>query len=269
MNFLKSIQPRMTAFNNPAPRLPLRITLFFSNFFSTLLYMWNVPAEATLHKHRHPRISFVSAKMMSPSLFGHRAFHYDRIKCPRHKFRVMDMRSAHDEGQRDSTRVHQQAALCTFFFPDRSGCCQSLPVPKGLCSSHHRYFAISRQSLPSHRILTAPFAITVRKNQWLATQGSIGVSHSDCRTAPSEALSIVSLSGVRKRCPRISSVPVWVFSHLRLFGHIFSLSFASSPVRRIQSYSRIHLKHPMTAIVCFPWGKYGLFRHKHAILIYG
>jgi hypothetical protein len=43
----------------------------------------------------------------------------------------MPLGSAHDQGQRDSTRVDEKASLRPIFFPGPLGSAQLIPVPAG------------------------------------------------------------------------------------------------------------------------------------------
>jgi len=56
----------------------------------------------------------------------------DLIQGRLQKFHVVDLSSAGDYRQRDSTRVDQQASLAPIFFPDQSGWDRQLLAPEGL-----------------------------------------------------------------------------------------------------------------------------------------
>jgi hypothetical protein len=160
----------MAPFYHPTTSFMLWIPPFRISFFPALFDMRYVLTKTAFHQHWHSRISFVGTKMMSPSFLGHRTLRFYRIKRSCHQFRVMNIRPAHDEGQRDSTRVDQQTALCTFFFPDPWDWDPQLLLQEVLYSSHHQYSAISRQCLPSRCIQKAPFSIASQKNQQPAIQ---------------------------------------------------------------------------------------------------
>jgi hypothetical protein len=70
----------------------------------------------------------------------------------------MPLGSAHDQGQRDSTRVDEKASLRPIFFPGPLGSAQQIPVPAEPLPWPRRCFARTMQSLPSRHTPPGPCA---------------------------------------------------------------------------------------------------------------
>lgn len=78
----------------------------------------------------------------------------------------MLIRSGYDDRQRDSTFVYENMTPGSIFFPDQWDLDQLIPEQLALLSWSRQYSAISKRSLPYHRILQALFSIiSISKRQ--------------------------------------------------------------------------------------------------------
>jgi hypothetical protein len=114
----------------------------------------------------------------------------------------MPVRPADDYRQRDSTGVHEEAALRALFFPDPSGWRRRPLGPRGLSPKRHRRFAMPRQCLPGPRIPPSPAARAGRRPRRVSRPGSICGWNWGCQTGPWAGLFTGSRSARYTRCPQ-------------------------------------------------------------------
>jgi len=77
-------------------------------------------------------VPLVPAEALRGARSGGGALHDDPVQRGLEERDVMPLGAAHDQGQRDSIRVDEEAALRAFFFPDPSGWARRFPGRAGL-----------------------------------------------------------------------------------------------------------------------------------------
>jgi len=77
-------------------------------------------------------VPLVPAEALRGARSGGGALHDDPVQRGLEERDVMPLGAAHDQGQRDSIRVDEEAALRAFFFPDPSGWARRFPERAGL-----------------------------------------------------------------------------------------------------------------------------------------
>ena len=100
--------------------------------FTPLGDVRHIPAGS----HRRVRglagVPLIPAEVLRGARFGGGALHDDPVQRGLQEPHIMPLGAAHDQGQRDSIRVDEEAALRAFFFPDPSGSARRFPGRAGL-----------------------------------------------------------------------------------------------------------------------------------------
>ncbi len=119
----------MRALDNPAagPRVGRRPPGLRSG--PALRDVRDVPARANGGVRWLAAVPLVGTEVLAAARAGPRAGDDDGVERRREEDGVMPMGAAHDEGQRDSTRVDEQTALGPLFSPGPSGSAPRLPTP--------------------------------------------------------------------------------------------------------------------------------------------
>jgi len=76
-----------------------------------------------------PAVPLVGTEVLAAARAGDGTGDDDGVERGHEEDGIMPVGAAHDEGQRDSTRVDEEAALGPFFFPGPSGSAPRLPTP--------------------------------------------------------------------------------------------------------------------------------------------
>lgn len=116
--FPESVEPTMAGLYHPAAGLLLGVSPFLCRFALAADHMRDI---AMCQDHGHgafAAIGCIGAQVLGATQPGCRAFDHDGIEHGLNLLHVVRVRSGHDEGQRDSTPVHQQMALAAIFSPD-------------------------------------------------------------------------------------------------------------------------------------------------------
>lgn len=135
----------------------------------------------------------------------------------------MSIRSGYDDRQRDSTFVYENMTLGSIFFPGQWDWDQLIPEQLALLSWSRQYSAISKRSLPYHRILQALFSIISERNLPFPIFENNDEYCSNCHIL-SVVLSIEFLSGEHRLLLQKSVWIPLVYAH-RLFGADTLLSY--------------------------------------------
>ena len=116
----------MGSLHNPAPGSIPGVAFLGARLLAALANMGKIVAFPHGFCGGFAGIALVRAKMFRLR-WG--TIQYDSIQSRLQKFHVMALRPAHDYRQRDSTGVHQQAALGPFFSPGPWGWVRPPPAP--------------------------------------------------------------------------------------------------------------------------------------------
>ena len=128
--FPEPVEPAVTRFDNPAPRLPRWISLFLSRFALAAHHMRDVSMRQDHSHGTFAPITRIGTQMFRAPLSGSWTLDNNGIKHRLHLRYIVHVGSRHDERQRDATPVHQKVALAAIFSPDRSGWVRQPAVPK-------------------------------------------------------------------------------------------------------------------------------------------
>ena len=142
----------MSNLNNPSsgPVTGLAFELF--GLLSTPFDVWNVAMLFYGFQGWRTGVTGIGAQMFVPSLRWIGSLDRNAIKHSLQLRHIMPIGSCHDERQRDATTVHQQMALASIFFPDRSDSVRRFVEPWALSSSIHQCFAIAKRCRQIHHI---------------------------------------------------------------------------------------------------------------------
>lgn len=128
----ESVEPAMADLYHPAPCLLARVTPLGIGFCAPTNNMGNIAMRLDDLQCTLTSISGVGAQMFAAPLARGLALDHDGTEHLLQLRDVMLVGPGHDEGQRDTTAVHQQVALAAFFFPDQSGWARLPPAPAAL-----------------------------------------------------------------------------------------------------------------------------------------
>lgn len=122
----------MGPLDHPAPGPPVGVLAAGRGSHPPLRNVREVPAAAHCVVCRLACVPLVRAEVLAP--VGPRlwAGTDDLIERGLEQRHIMPLSPAHDEGQRDSIRVDEEAALGALFFPDPLGSARRLPGRAGL-----------------------------------------------------------------------------------------------------------------------------------------
>ena len=119
--FSEAIEPAVAYLDNPTPRLSRRVSFLGIQLLAPTHDMRDIAVRLDDFQCAAPRVSGVGAQMLAATDARRLAFDHDARQYRIELSYVMPVRSCHDERQRDSTSVHQQATLAPLFFPGPAG----------------------------------------------------------------------------------------------------------------------------------------------------
>ena len=195
--FPEPIQPGERALYHPAPG-PAPRMLVAQGSLASRGHMGPIPAV----DHRGPGGLATVPLIRTQVVLRRRAGHDYPVEGGRQEADIMAVRPADDYRQRDSTGVHEQAALRAFFSPDPSDWPRRPLGPGALSRGRHRRSATPRQCLPAHHIPPGLAARAGRRPRRASRRGNICGWNWGSRTGPWVAPSTGSLCGAHTRCPR-------------------------------------------------------------------
>ena len=159
----------------------------------------------------------------------------------------MPVRAADDEGQRDSTRVDQQTALASFFFPCPRDWGPRIRSPAAPCPALRQCFATSMPPLPAHRIRPSPAARSREKIPPPAN-GQTGHAPNWSCHIPWARPSTDTRCAARKPSRQKPACPASAFCRHRPCACIYASRSALSAARKAQDAPRAHRRLPMTLV---------------------
>jgi len=175
------VHPGMRPLDHPAPSASLG---FVSSLGGPLAgNMRDIAPRAHLLLGRLAPVAFVHAEVLRLMLGRLGPPNHNRVQRLGQELHVVPIGPGDDKRERGATAVHQQAALGSFFSPDRSGCFRPPLGPKELCLACRPGFAIPKRCLPSRRTPPTPPATGAGRILPAATFGSGDESRWRCRNS--------------------------------------------------------------------------------------
>ena len=188
----------MTPFDNPSSQ-PSRWQREAFRRLPALLQGRRIPLFLTGVPRGFPRIPFVAAEGLRGAI-PRSAPLQDASRPRRGQQRpIWRLGAADDEGQRDATPVHQQAARAPLFFPDPWDWAPRPLAPTAPSSASRQGSARSRRYRASRHTPSARLATAFRTALPPATLKNTGESHWDSQTVLWATPSIASRFGGRTR----------------------------------------------------------------------
>jgi len=172
----KSIEPGMTCFNYPTTCLEVGIFCFFKFFFAARANMRSVTRSNYFLFRFITGICCIGAQIFL-FILHYRLDNFPTQNCIK-LANIMPVRSGYDDGQRDSTSVHKNVSLASFFFPDPWDLPQSFLAPMETCTCYHLWLAIARRYLPYHHIRKDRVPKALEKNHAPPTHENSDELHS-------------------------------------------------------------------------------------------
>jgi len=129
--FPEAVQPRLRPLDDPTPGAPVGVPAAGRGLRPPLRDVRPVPPGPHGVVRRLAGVPFIPAEVLARRLRG-RAGDHDAVQRGHEEHHVMALGPAHDEGQRDSIPVDEEAALGPFFSPDPSGSARRLRARGGL-----------------------------------------------------------------------------------------------------------------------------------------
>jgi len=128
----EAVQPRLSPLDHPASGASLRVSASRRGILASLRDVGYVLAGAHGLIRRLPRVPFVPTEVLALGGPGPRPATDDPVQRGDQEPHVMPVGAAHDQGQRDSIRVDEEAAFRPLFSPDPSGSARRLRGRGGL-----------------------------------------------------------------------------------------------------------------------------------------
>ena len=119
----------MGSLDYPSPGFGLGILEFFGRFFTALFDMGDILVGEDFLPDFFSLIARIGAEILLGRMGGLWPVDDGVLQSGGQQFDVMHVGAAGDEGERDPTGVHQQAALATVFFPDLWGWGRRILLP--------------------------------------------------------------------------------------------------------------------------------------------
>ena len=128
----EAVEPAMTHFNDPAPRLLFGVSPLAVGFLASIDDMVDVAVSGDDFQCGFATVPGIGAQVLAAPQAWRWPFDHDGLQHGIELGDVMRVGPGHDDRQRDATTVHQQVTFAAFFSPDQSDSGRPLLAPGAL-----------------------------------------------------------------------------------------------------------------------------------------